>query len=127
MNQPAEQFNLTPPESDHQQQAFFEAWKEAVELTGLLSFFGVHNDMDMERAKKKESLTPRLDIIRKKISDHPISRSAMVAAMVSFYNPAEGAKLEAKIQCSGLGCLAAHLNHKQRQCLSKLLLSYQGW
>jgi len=123
----AETFNLVPPPDDACETAFLDAWKEGVRLTMSPSFFGAHSDLDIERATRKKSLTPHLQIIRKKIVDLPISRSAMIAAMVSFYNPAEGAKLETKIQCAGLGCLAKHLNPKQRECLSRLLLTYQGW
>lgn len=123
----AEILELESPPSDVQEQAFLDAWKFGVLLSRQLSWFGVNSAEDVEKRHHKQRLQPHMDAIRKGLRNLPASRATLIASMVMFYNPAEGLALAEKLGCASLGDLSSKLNHKQRQCVSGLLINYQGW
>ncbi|TVO75114.1 hypothetical protein [Sedimenticola selenatireducens] len=101
--------------------AFMAAWKQAISLTGHPTLFGGNYLMGLD------GYAPKIKEINQVISRLPKSKAAMIAAMVSFYNPEEGARLMAKTGCTGLGNLALHLPDAARAVLGDLLFNYHGW
>lgn len=125
MNAPA--FDLTAPVECDKHDAFLEAWKQAIRLCGHCGWFGAADEIYLQRATRKDQLQPRIKDIQKHIALIPMSDACLVAAMVSFYNPAEGARLAARIDANGIGAITAPLKPEQRQVLAALIISYPGW
>ena len=118
---------LTPPPSDAGELAFLNAWKSGVCLVGIPSWFGINEIAELDRYHHIQHLQPRIATIEKKIREIPLSKAALLAAMVALFNPAEGVKLADKLDLRGLGHLFLALPEPHRQALSAMLLSYRGW
>ena len=119
--------SLTSPPDDTQERDFLAAWKEAATLTGTPSLFGAHSEKEINSAGRKEALTPRIKPIEQSILQRPGSQAALIAAMVSFYNPAEGAKLAGKLGLASFADLAKALWPRQREVVAQLIVNYEGW
>lgn len=120
-------FDLTAPDSGEMDSAFLAAWKRAIKLSGHPAWFGGSDPVFLDRARDKNQLQPRVKEITKHITAIPISNAFLVAAMVSFFNPALGATLANKIHANGIGGISTALNSAQRMALSQLIINYQGW
>ena len=105
--------------------AFLTAWKRGVVASGTPSLF-YSGDM-VDRVNHLHRLAPKTKDIAKKISLYPKSQAAFLAALVSFYNPEEGAKLAKKVGCNGLGDISLNLSMEQRFILADLLIHHAGW
>lgn len=105
--------------------AFLDAWKRAIEASGAPGLF--YGGGMTEQTNNLNMLAPRTPEIHKKITSFPKSRGAFLAAMVSFYNPEEGAKLSKKVGGNGLGDLAMVLPTTQRTIIADLLIFHNGW
>jgi hypothetical protein len=127
MTQSAPEFRLEAPYTGRAEDTFLAAWKKAIALTNHRKWFGVSHDLDLERAPHKDALRPRVVDINKGIHGLPASEACLIAAMVGFYNPAEGARLAGKLHANGLGDLVGPLNPAQRIAVGMLIINYQGW
>ena len=106
-------FQLASPPSGHQEQDFLAAWKEGIKACGHPVYFGTELDR-VDRYLKKEPLAPRTKLINSKILELPISQAALIVAMVGFYNPAEGHRLQAKLNIKSIANLASALNPRKQ-------------
>jgi len=119
-------FQLAPPPSDQQEYDFLAAWKAGIKASQHPSFFG-GDAQHLDRIHLKEPLAPRTKTINPKILELPISQAALVAAMVGFYNPADGHRLQAKLNIKTTAELAQALNPAQREIVAQLLINYERW
>jgi len=103
---------------------FLETWKQGVELAGS-SLFGCQASSP-QTAIHWQHLQPRLENMRKAISNRSAADSAFIAAMASFFNDAEGQRLMTKAGVT-FGGAAAVMSREQRQIISSLLINYTGW
>lgn len=105
--------------------AFLTAWKRGVMASGTPSLF--YNGDMLDRTAHLHRLAPKTKDIAKRISSYPKSQAAFLAALVSFYNPEEGARLAKKVGCNGLGDISLNLSTEQRFILADLLIHHAGW
>lgn len=103
------------------QRAFMDAWLRAIHLTGHAALFG------QNPAAGLSGFAPKVKEINRALPTLPKSHAALIAAMVSFFNPEEGAKMMVKTGTAGLGALALCLSDNARVALSDLINNYQGW
>ncbi|MCU7845338.1 MAG: hypothetical protein KZQ93_16025 [Candidatus Thiodiazotropha sp. (ex Monitilora ramsayi)] len=105
--------------------AFLDTWKRGIVASGAPGLFygaGLHDQIS-----ERDRLAPKTPEINKKITSFPKSRAAFIAALVSFHNSEEGAKLAKKVGCNGFGDLALSLDSTQRSIIADLLIFYKGW
>ncbi|MES9830524.1 MAG: hypothetical protein ABW201_19900 [Candidatus Thiodiazotropha sp.] len=105
--------------------AFLAAWKRGILASGVPGLFYCSDILD--KTTSLDRLAPKVREIGKRIHVSPKKQATFLAAMVSFYNPEEGAKMAKKVGCNGLGDIAINLSTKQRSIISDLLLNYTGW
>lgn len=127
MSATATEFTLAAPPDGKKDECFLAAWKRAVKLTGVPIFFGAHTAEEVDCARTKNELKPHMETIIKRISNHPQSTGAMVAVMVSFYNPTAAEALAKKVGCIGLGALIAPLNDECRAQIIRLIAYHESW
>lgn len=120
-------FELTMHDSDSPDDLFLAAWKRAIRLSGHPGWFGAHDAAYLDRAYRIDQLQPRVKAIAKEISAIPLSQACLVAAMVGFFNPAEGARLASRIDANGIGDISRSLSRGQRVALALMVVNYQGW
>jgi hypothetical protein len=104
---------------------FLDAWKRGILASGVPGLFYCSDIL--EKTTSLERHAPKVSQIKNRICDFPKRQAAFIAAVVSFYNPEEGAKLAKKAGCNGLGDIAMNLSPQQRSIISDLLLNYTGW
>ena len=108
----------------HLHNAFAQAWKEGVLLAGP-SLFGCQAAKP-EAARHWHQLAPKLELMRKAVTNKSQAEAFLIAVMASFYNGAEGQKLLDKAGLSfGEGALIA--GDKARSVIARLFASYRGW
>lgn len=125
MNKPA--FALETPDNGSEDDTFLAAWKNGIRLSGHPSWFGVADPLYLQRARNKNELQPHVKVITKAIGTVPISQACLVAAMVGFFNPAEGARLAARIDANGIGDITRPLSGEQRIAVGLMIVNYRGW
>ena len=97
---------------------------EGVEFLGPELFGPGHP----ETAREKEELRPLRVKIEAVFAEESGGEEQLLSAMVSFYDPAWGADLAARIECDKSVCgLTYNLDHEQIGILCELLRNYQGW
>ncbi|MGD9018657.1 MAG: hypothetical protein PVJ25_02565 [Desulfuromonadales bacterium] len=103
---------------------FLAAWKHGVEYLGP-KLFGPGSP---ETAKSKDDLRPLRDIVEAEFAKESEGEEEFLAAMVSFYDPAWGEELAARIEChKSLSGLTLDLDHECTEIICELLLNYEGW
>ena len=103
---------------------FLEAWKHGVEYLGP-RLFGPGSP---ETAKSKDELRPLRDMVEAEFSEESEGEEEFLAAMVSFYDPAWGEELAARIEChKSLSGLTLDLDHECTEIICELLLNHEGW
>ncbi len=117
-----EQHQLVLTDND---QVFLNAWRTGVKLAGE-SLFGCQAATP-DHATHWHQLTPKLDVMRRKLQDRSQSDAVFAAAMASLYNAQEGHKLMKKVGCETFGSVFTALSPDQRAVLSELMASYQRW
>lgn len=111
-------------QSEEKRARFLAAWKHGVEYLGP-KFFGPGAP---ETAKSKDQLRPLQDIIEAEFAEESEGEEEFLAAMVSFYDPAWGEELAARIEChKSLSGLTLDLDHECTEVICELLLNYEGW
>lgn len=120
-------FELTPPAGADGTDLFLLAWKRGIFLCGRPSWFGGSDPIYLSHVRNKDLLQPRVKDIAKAINTIPLSQACLVAGMVGFYNPAEGARLASRIDANGIGDIVRPLNREQRLALALMAMNYQGW
>lgn len=103
------------------QRAFMGAWLRAIHLTGHAGLFG------QNPAAGLSGFAPKVKEINRALPTLPKSQGALIAAMVSFFNPEEGARMMTKTGTAGLGALSLCLSDSANQVLADLICNYQGW
>lgn len=106
-------------------QAFFQAWRQGVELIGT-ELFGDGTRQGLDRAMSKWDLRPDLEAIIDAIGVMSAGEKVFLAAMVSFYNVEEGGALLRRVGVQGLADLGG-LDLKRRKIIAALILNYTGW
>jgi hypothetical protein len=104
---------------------FIDAWKRGILASGAPSLF--YSSDILDKTTSLERLAPKVREIGKRIHSYPKRQATFLAAMVSFYNPEEGAKLAKKVGCNGLGDIAINITFDQRLIISDLLMYHTGW
>ena len=111
-------------QSEEKHSRFLKAWKHGVVFLGP-QFFGPG---DPETATSKEELQPLKDIVDAAFEDESEGEEQFLAAMVSFFDPAWGEDLAARIECHKSLCgLTFDLDHECTEIVCELLLNYEGW
>lgn len=111
-------------QTEEKRARFLEAWKHGVEYLGP-KFFGPGSP---ETAKSKDELRPLQEIIEAEFAEESEGEEEFLAAMVSFYDPAWGEELAARIEChKSLSGLTLDLDHECTEVICELLLNYEGW
>lgn len=105
--------------------AFFQAWKRGVELIGP-EWFGDGTHEGLQRATDKRELAPKLLLLGEAHGVLGSGQAMFLAAMVSFYQAAEGGAMLRRSGFRGLADLQ-RLDSQQRQVIADLLLNYVGW
>ncbi|MEW8200413.1 MAG: hypothetical protein AB2777_22530 [Candidatus Thiodiazotropha endolucinida] len=104
---------------------FLDAWKRGIAASGVPGLF-YSGDM-LDKTSNLERLAPKVRDIGKRIHVYPKKQATFLSAMVSFYNPEEGAKLAKKVGCNGLGDIANNISLEQKLIISDLLVNHTGW
>ncbi|MEJ1414255.1 MAG: hypothetical protein RPU13_13495 [Candidatus Sedimenticola sp. (ex Thyasira tokunagai)] len=107
--------------TEEQARIFLDAWRVAIHLTEHPKLFGGNP------AAGLNGFAPKVKEIARALPTLPKSQSALIAALVSFYNPEEGAKMMTKVGICGLGALSLAIKEPARAALADLIYSYQGW
>lgn len=103
---------------------FLEAWKHGVEYLGP-QLFGPGSP---ETAKHKDELRPLREMVEAEFARESEGEEEFLAAMVSFYDPAWGEELAARIEChKSLSGLTLDLDHECTGIICELLLNHEGW
>lgn len=111
-------------QSEEKHARFLKAWKRGVDFLGQ-HFFGPQTP---ETAVRKEDLRPLKDVVDAAFEEESEGEEQFLAAMVSFYDPAWGEELAARIECHKSLCgLTFDLDHECTEIVSELLLNYEGW
>ena len=111
-------------QTEEKRTRFLEAWKHGVEYLGP-KFFGPGTP---ETARSKDELKPLQDIVDAEFAEESEGEEEFLAAMVSFYDPAWGEELAARIEChKSLSGLTLDLDHKCTEIICELLLNHEGW
>lgn len=111
-------------QTEEKEKRFLEAWKRGVYFLGP-HLFGPGT---IESARVKEELAPRKEAVEAVFDRESEGEEQFLAAMVSFYDPAWGEELAARIECHKSLCgLTYELDHECTDIVCELLLNYQGW
>jgi len=111
-------------QTEEKRSRFLEAWKHGVEYLGP-KFFGPGSP---ETARSKEELKPLPDVVDAEFAEESEGEEEFLAAMVSFYDPAWGEELAARIEChKSLSGLTLDLDHECTEIICELLLNHEGW
>ncbi len=103
---------------------FLAAWKRGVAYLGP-ELFGPGSP---DTAQDKNELRPLPQAVEAIFSGESGGEEQFMAAMVSFYDPAWGEELAARIDCHKSVCgLTYNLDHQCTEILGELLLNYEGW
>jgi len=114
----------TMVQSEDKQARFLAAWKEGVTFLGL-ELFGPGAP---ESAYTKDELCPLRDAVDARFTEESGGEEQFLAAMVSFYDPAWGEELAARIECyKSLSGLTYNLDHACIEMLCEMLRNYEGW
>ncbi|QVX40770.1 hypothetical protein J4H89_23585 (plasmid) [Ralstonia solanacearum] len=105
--------------------AFFEAWKRGAEIAGA-EWFGDGTPEGLQQANSKWDLRPNLQRLNHAFGVLSSGQRMFLAAMVSFYNAHDGAKLLKRCGFEGLSDLNG-LDLGRRKVVADLLLYYNGW
>ena len=111
-------------QTEEKRRRFLEAWKHGVEYLGP-KFFGPGSP---ETARSKDELKPLPDVVDAEFAEESEGGEEFLAAMVSFYDPAWGEELAARIEChKSLSGLTLDLDHECTEIICELLLNHEGW
>jgi hypothetical protein len=111
-------------QTEEKRRRFLEAWKHGVEYLGP-KFFGPGSP---ETARSKDELKPLPDVVDADFAEESEGGEEFLAAMVSFYDPAWGEELAARIEChKSLSGLTLDLDHECTEIICELLLNHEGW
>ena len=111
-------------QTEEKRSRFLEAWKHGVEYLGP-KFFGPGSP---ETARTKDELKPLPDVVDAEFAEESEGEEEFLAAMVSFYDPAWGEELAARIEChKSLSGLTLDLDHECTEIICELLLNHEGW
>lgn len=103
---------------------FLAAWKQGVAFLGP-ELFGPGT---IETAHDKDDLRPLREPVEAVFACESGGEEQFLAAMVSFYDPAWGEELAARIDCLKSVCgLTYNLDRECTRILCELLLNYEGW
>ncbi|MFP9230722.1 hypothetical protein [Pectobacterium cacticida] len=105
--------------------AFFQAWKQGVEIAGP-QWFGDGTLDGLYQAQDKWELCPDVPRISKAIGVMSGGERMFLAAMVSFYNERKGGALLKRCGFHGLAGFSG-LDLQRRQVIAELVLHYSGW
>lgn len=106
-------------------QAFFEAWKRGAEIAGA-EWFGDGTRKGLQHATSKWDLRPNLQRLIRSFGVLSSGQRMFLAAMVSFYNAHDGAKLLKRCGFEGLSDLNG-LDLGRRKVIADLVIHYNGW
>ncbi len=111
-------------QTEEKRARFLAAWKRGVDFLGP-QLFGPGT---VESARNKEELCPLKDAVEAVFDRESEGEEQFLAAMVSFFDPAWGEELSARIECHKSLCgLTYDLDHQCTEIVAELLLNYQGW
>jgi hypothetical protein len=111
-------------QTEEKHKRFLEAWKQGVEFLGA-PLFGPKTP---GTARDKDELRPLREKIEAAFTKESGGEEQFLAAMVSFFDPAWGAELAARIDCDKSVCgLTFNLDHERIGVLCELLRNYEGW
>jgi len=111
-------------QTEDKRRRFLEAWKHGVEYLGP-KFFGPGSP---DTARSKDELKPLQDVVDAEFAEESEGEEEFLAAMVSFYDPAWGEELAARIEChKSLSGLTLDLDHECTEIICELLLNHEGW
>lgn len=111
-------------QTEDKRRRFLEAWKHGVEYLGP-KFFGPGSP---DTARSKDELKPLQDVVNAEFAEESEGEEEFLAAMVSFYDPAWGEELAARIEChKSLSGLTLDLDHECTEIICELLLNHEGW
>jgi hypothetical protein len=111
-------------QTEEKRRRFLEAWKHGVEYLGP-KFFGPGSP---ESARSKDELKPLPSVVDAEFAEESEGEEEFLAAMVSFYDPAWGEELAARIEChKSLSGLTLDLDHECTEIICELLLNHEGW
>ena len=111
-------------ESKKKHDSFLAAWKRGIEFLGP-ELFGPGRP---ESARDKDELRPQKERIEAVFLQESGGEEQFLSAMVSFFDPAWGAELAARIECDKSLCgLTYNLDRERIEILCELLRNYQGW
>jgi hypothetical protein len=111
-------------QSEEKHARFLAAWKQGVEFIGP-KLFGPGKPAT---ATDKNQLCPQPDEIDKAFTEESCGEEQFLAAMVSFYDPAWGEELAARIDSHKSLCgLTYNLDHECTEIICELLRNYTGW
>lgn len=103
---------------------FFEAWKRGVEFLGP-HLFGPKTPA---KARQRDDLRPIRERVEAVFAEESGGEEQFLAAMVSFFDPAWGEELAARIECyKSVAGLTYNFDHRRMEILCELLRNYQGW
>lgn len=104
--------------------AFLDAWIRGVQLAGINYFGGAWPD---KTAPTKNDYRPDYGLIQSALGWLSTGEGAFLAAMYSFFNPSDGAKMLQQLGFGSPGELAARLDRTRLQVIADLLVTYEGW
>lgn len=120
-----EQIELERAHFENAPAVFFRAWKSAVSLAGA-RFFGKGTQSGLTEATSKWDLQPDLERISAAIGPMSSGERVFLAALTSFYNSQDGARLLQRAGVQGLADLGG-LDLQRRTLIAALILTYNGW
>jgi len=111
-------------QTDEKRHRFFAAWLRGVQLLGS-EYFGPKSP---SKAKHPSDLTPKAATVEAALPALSGGEQQLLAAMCSFYDPAWGEDLAARIGEEKSVCgLTFNLDHEEMGILCDLLINYCGW
>ena len=111
-------------QSEEKHARFLAAWKQGVEFIGP-ELFGPGS---FTTATDKHELRPLKEPVEQVFSEESCGEEQFLAAMVSFYDPAWGEDLSARIDIHKSLCgLTYNLDHECTEIVCELLRNYTGW
>ena len=111
-------------ESDEKRDRFLCAWKQGVEFLGP-KLFGPGS---LSSATNKDQLRPLAEEVERAFTEESCGEEQFLAAMVSFFDPAWGEELVARIDIHKSLCgLTYNLDHECTEIVCELLRNYSGW
>jgi hypothetical protein len=111
-------------QSEEKHDRFLAAWKQGIEFIGP-ELFGPGKPAT---ATDKNQLCPHPDEVEKAFIEESCGEEQFLAAMVSFYDPAWGEELVARIDSHKSLCgLTYNLDHECTEIVCELLRNYTGW